>query len=126
MLLPAAGAKGFGLAFMIDLLCGLLSGGSYCEGLASMFSAPKHPADCSWLLIASIDPAHFGLSQDFTVAVAAAAEKLRDGKRQDGSSTGCSRPEIASAWPKNSAGGMIALAPAVVLAAQPYRIQSGY
>ena len=40
MLLPAAGAKGFGLAFMIDLLCGLLSGGSYCEGLASMFSAP--------------------------------------------------------------------------------------
>jgi LDH2 family malate/lactate/ureidoglycolate dehydrogenase len=28
MLLPAGGAKGFGLAFVIDLICGLLSGGA--------------------------------------------------------------------------------------------------
>ena len=28
MLLPAGGPKGFGLAFLIDLLCGLLSGGA--------------------------------------------------------------------------------------------------
>ena len=124
MLLPAAGAKGFGLAFMIDLLCGLLSGGSYCEGLASMFSAPEHPADCSWLLIA-IDPAHFGLSQDFTVAVAAAAEKLRDGKRQDGV-----RPAVRarrSQAPGQREGRRHDCARACrCVGAQPYRIRSGY
>ena len=67
MLLPAGGAKGFGLALMIDLLCAL-SGGSAGPEVGSMYGDASTPADCAWLLIA-IDPAHFGQDKPFAERV---------------------------------------------------------
>ena len=67
MLLPAGGAKGFGLALMIDFLCAL-SGGSVGPECGFMYGEASAPADCSWLLIV-IDPEHFGLEQPFAERV---------------------------------------------------------
>lgn len=68
MLLPAAGAKGFGLALMIDFLCAL-SGGKAGSEIRSNYTGLETPADCSWLFLV-LDPAHFGLSDDYGTRVA--------------------------------------------------------
>lgn len=74
VLMPAAGAKGYGLALMVDLLCAL-SGGSALGELTSMYGDPATPADCSWLFLA-IDPAHFGLTQPYAERVAGLAASV--------------------------------------------------
>ena len=58
MLLPAAGAKGFGLSFLIDLMCGLLSQGATGSQVRPLYGDFSVPYDCSHLFIA-IDVAHF-------------------------------------------------------------------
>jgi LDH2 family malate/lactate/ureidoglycolate dehydrogenase len=83
MLLPAAGPKGFGLAFMIDLMCGLLSGGSHGANVKPLYGNPVVPYDCSHLFIA-IDVAHFCDTAQFRAQAAAAAERIRAGKRAPG------------------------------------------
>jgi LDH2 family malate/lactate/ureidoglycolate dehydrogenase len=83
MLLPAAGPKGFGLAFLIDLMCGLLSGGAFGAAVKPLYGDAAAPYDCSHLFIA-IDVAHFTDPAAFRAATAAAAERLRNGKRAPG------------------------------------------
>jgi len=83
MLLPAAGAKGFGLSFVIDLLCGLLSQGATGAEVRPLYGDFAVPYDCSHLFIA-IDVAHFGDPGRFRHAAAAAAERIRSGKRAPG------------------------------------------
>lgn len=83
MLLPAAGPKGFGLAFMIDLMCGLLSGGASGEGVSPLYGDPAIPYDCSHLFIA-IDVGHFCELSRFRSQAAAAAQRIRGGKRAPG------------------------------------------
>lgn len=51
MLLPAAGPKGFGLAFMIDLLTGGLSGGAIGPEVSGLYGDPARPYRCSNLFI---------------------------------------------------------------------------
>jgi LDH2 family malate/lactate/ureidoglycolate dehydrogenase len=51
MLLPAAGPKGFGLAVMVDLLCGGVSGGALGAEVQPLYGASERPYDCShWFL----------------------------------------------------------------------------
>ena len=83
MLLPAAGPKGFGLAFMIDLMCGLLSGGAAGGEVKPLYGDPSIPYDCSHLFIA-IDVAHFCDVSSFRAQATAAAERIRTGKRASG------------------------------------------
>src|SRR5487761_1677191 len=83
MLLPAAGPKGFGLAFLIDLMCGLLSGGATGSAVQPLYGNFAVPYDCSHLFIA-IDVAHFADPVGFRSAAAAAAERLRAGRRAPG------------------------------------------
>jgi LDH2 family malate/lactate/ureidoglycolate dehydrogenase len=83
MLLPAAGPKGFGLAFMIDLMCGLLSGGAGGQNVKPLYGDPSVPYDCSHLFIA-IDVSHFCDISWFRSEAAAAAERIRSGKRAPG------------------------------------------
>ena len=54
-LLPLGGHKGFGLSLMIDVLCGVLSGGAFQHQLKSMYAAPGEPSGTCHLMIA-IDP----------------------------------------------------------------------
>ncbi|HEY7246009.1 MAG TPA: Ldh family oxidoreductase [Xanthobacteraceae bacterium] len=83
MLLPSGGPKGFGLAFVIDLMCGLLSGGAIGGEVTPLYGAPSRPYDCSHLFIA-IDVAHFCDPAEFRARAAAAAEHIRSGKRAPG------------------------------------------
>jgi len=111
MLLPAAGPKGFGLAFLIDLVCGLLSGGAFGSGVQPLYGDASVPYDCSHLFIA-IDVAHFGDPATFRAASAAAAERIRAGRRAPGVAQlfAPGEPE----WRRREqAAGQVALAPAV-------------
>jgi LDH2 family malate/lactate/ureidoglycolate dehydrogenase len=83
MLLPAAGPKGFGLAFLLDLMCGLLSGGASGAAVQPLYGDPSIPYDCSHLFIA-IDVGHFGDPAAFRLAAAAAAQRIRDSKHAPG------------------------------------------
>src|SRR5690606_8334154 len=83
MLLPAAGPKGFGLAFMIDLMCGLLSGGASAGQVQPLYGDPARPYDCSHLFIA-IDLGHFGDAETLAARAAEAAQAVRDGRRAPG------------------------------------------
>ncbi|MGH6675955.1 MAG: Ldh family oxidoreductase, partial [Xanthobacteraceae bacterium] len=80
MLLPAAGPKGFGLALIIDLMCGLLSGGASGDKVNPLYGDPAVPYDCSHLFVA-IDVAHFCDPSWFRAQSAAAAQHIRGGKR---------------------------------------------
>jgi LDH2 family malate/lactate/ureidoglycolate dehydrogenase len=83
MLLPSGGAKGFGLSFLIDLLCGLLSQGAIGAQVRPLYGDYAAPYDCSHLFIA-IDVAHFCDVEWFRKQAAAAAERIRAGKRAPG------------------------------------------
>lgn len=55
-LLPLGGHKGFGLSLMIDILCGIISGGAHQFDIKSMYGAPDAPSETGHMMIA-IDPA---------------------------------------------------------------------
>jgi LDH2 family malate/lactate/ureidoglycolate dehydrogenase len=83
MLLPSGGPKGFGLAFVIDLMCGLLSGGAVGEQVRPLYGDLSAAYDCSHLFIA-IDVAHFCDPDDFRTRASAAADRIRSGRRAPG------------------------------------------
>lgn len=76
MLLPAAGPKGFALSFLIDLMCGLLSGGATGAAVKPLYGNAGVPYDCSHLFIA-IDVGHFGDPTLFCKLATDAAERVR-------------------------------------------------
>jgi LDH2 family malate/lactate/ureidoglycolate dehydrogenase len=80
MLLPAAGPKGFGLAFVIDLLCGGLSSGGVGSAIRPLYGNAADPYNCSHAFVA-IDVAHFRDPEAFAqVAQNAAAQVSRSRK----------------------------------------------
>ena len=83
MLLPSGGPKGFGLAFVIDLMCGLLAGGATGGEVQPLYGDLSVPYDCSHLFIA-IDVAHFCDVDRFREQAAAAAERVRSSRRAQG------------------------------------------
>jgi LDH2 family malate/lactate/ureidoglycolate dehydrogenase len=76
MLLPAAGAKGFGLAFLIDLLCGVLSAGAWGERVQPLYGDRAVPYDCSHFFLA-LDAAAFRPRAEIEREVEAAAARIR-------------------------------------------------
>ena len=83
MLLSTGGPKGFGLSFLIDLLCGLLAQGASGAQVRPLYGDFAVPYDCSHLFIA-IDVAHFCDLDWFRAQAASAAERIRGGKRAPG------------------------------------------
>jgi len=51
-LLPLGAHKGFGLALMVDLFCGLLTGGAFLQDLKGMYKFPNDPSLTAHLFIA--------------------------------------------------------------------------
>ncbi len=84
MLLPSGGPKGFGLAFVIDLMCGLLSGGSVGNEVRPLYGDFAIPYDCSQLFVA-IDVGHFINPGTFRIRAEQAADRVRAGRRAAGS-----------------------------------------
>jgi LDH2 family malate/lactate/ureidoglycolate dehydrogenase len=111
MLLPAAGPKGFALSFLIDLMCGLLSGGATGPAVQPLYDNAGVPYDCSHLFIA-IDVAHFGDPANISRRAADAAERVRNGKRAPGVDRVYAPGEPE--WRKRqAAAGKVKLSPAV-------------
>ena len=51
-LLPVGGHKGFGLSLLVDILCGLITGGSFQHQLKSMYRYPDDPSNTAHMMIA--------------------------------------------------------------------------
>jgi LDH2 family malate/lactate/ureidoglycolate dehydrogenase len=75
LLLPAAGPKGYGLAFMVDVLTGVLSGGAFGAGVNGLYADAATPNDCAHLFIA-IDPPAFGERDAFVARVGELAAQV--------------------------------------------------
>lgn len=54
-LLPMGGHKGFGLALVVDILCGVLTGGAFMDQMKGMYKYPDDPSLTGHFMIA-IDP----------------------------------------------------------------------
>ncbi len=79
MLLPAAGPKGFGLAVMIDFLCGGLSTGGMGDNVMPLYGDAAVPYDCAHFFLA-IDVGAFRPREDFAGAVDAVAQRVRSSR----------------------------------------------
>jgi ureidoglycolate dehydrogenase (NAD+) len=73
---PVYGYKGYGLAFAIDLLCGLLNGMTFGRHINSMYEDLKEPRKIGHFLMA-IDPARFAGGDTFEAQVDALIADLR-------------------------------------------------
>ena len=123
MLLPSGGPKGFGLSFLIDLLCGLLSQGGSGAQVRPLYGDFSVPYDCSHLFIA-IDVAHFCALDWFRAQAANAADRIRNGKRAPGI-TQLFTPGEPEWQRRNRSGGQIVVEPAVVAMLQRYAERLG-
>lgn len=103
MLAPAAGPKGFGLAFVIDLLCGGLSGGAIGSEVRPLYGDPAQPYRCSQLFIA-IDTASFPDGAAFPQRVQAQAERVSGSKRAPGTPRVYAPGELAHATRESNGG----------------------
>ena len=63
-LLPVGGHKGYGLALVIDLLCGVLTGGAFLHGLKGMYKYPDDPSLTGHFFIA-INPLALMRKEEF-------------------------------------------------------------
>ena len=79
MLLPAGGAKGFGLAMMVDILSGGLSAGAVGAEVAALYGDPATPYGCAHFFLA-IDVAAFRPLAAFEAAAAAFLATIRDSR----------------------------------------------
>lgn len=82
MLLPAGGHKGFGLALMIDVLTGVLTGGGWGRHVSSLYRHLDQPNDVAHLFLV-IDPAHTG-EDGFAGRAAELAGAVRGSARAPG------------------------------------------
>lgn len=64
-LLPAAGAKGYGLSLMVEILAGVMTGAGVSGGVASMYEQLSEPGHNGHFMLA-IDPARFMPIAQFT------------------------------------------------------------
>lgn len=83
MLLPMGGAKGFGLALVIDLMAGLLATGALGDRITGLHVDIDRPFDTSHLFMA-IDIEHFRPLAGFLADADAAAERIRNSRRAPG------------------------------------------
>jgi LDH2 family malate/lactate/ureidoglycolate dehydrogenase len=123
MLLPSGGPKGFGLSFLIDLLCGLLSRGATGAQVRPLYGDFSLPYDCSHLFIA-IDVAHFCDLDWFRRQAAAAAARIRGGQRAPGVAELFTPGEPE--WQRRQrCGGQVRLEPSVIAMLQHYARELG-
>jgi LDH2 family malate/lactate/ureidoglycolate dehydrogenase len=83
MLLPAAGPKGFGLAFVIDLLCGGLSDGAVGVDVRPLYGDPAEPYRCAHFFLA-IHAGHFPVGDRLAERVRNQAMRVSGSRRGPG------------------------------------------
>jgi LDH2 family malate/lactate/ureidoglycolate dehydrogenase len=103
MLLPAAGPKGFGLAFLVDLLSGGLSGGAVGAEVQPLYGDPARPYRCSHLFLA-IDVGHFGSPDAFAARAGLELKRVGKARRAPGVERVYAPGELAFATREAAAG----------------------
>jgi LDH2 family malate/lactate/ureidoglycolate dehydrogenase len=103
MLLPAAGPKGFGLAFVIDLLCGGLSDGAVGAEVRPLYGDAGEPYRCAHFFLA-IDAGHFPVGDRFAERVRDQAARVSGSKRSAGIDRVYAPGELVWATRERSAG----------------------
>lgn len=97
-LMPAAGHKGYALAFLIDLLCGPLNGMPFGPHIPKMYGDVSARRELGALMIA-LDPARFGGGDMLAQTAAAMAREVRQqpAAAADGEVMAPGDPEVRSA-----------------------------
>ena len=116
-LLPAAGAKGFGLSFVIDLISGLLASGGWGPTLGEIGGDLNRPYNASYLFIA-LDIAHFRGLDGFLDEALAGVERVRQSRRAAGTARLYTPGERSAEALASAAGIVLAQAVATALAAR--------
>lgn len=83
LLLPAGAHKGYGLALVVDVLTGVLSGGGYGSHVKGLYADTSVPNDCAHAFLA-IDVAAFGDGEGFADRVADLAGQVTGSPRAPG------------------------------------------
>ena len=83
MLLPIGGPKGYGLALVVDVLTGVLSGGGFGAGVKGMYADTSVPNDCSHFFLA-LHVESFGDLQGFTDRLRELASQITESSRAPG------------------------------------------
>lgn len=112
MLLPAAGPKGFGLACIIDLLCGGLSGGGLGADVKPLYGNAALPYSCSHLFLA-LDLGHFPAGAELPRRAAAQLERIAASRKAPGVARIYAPGELANAT-RTANAGVCRLAPETV------------
>jgi len=83
MLLPAGGHKGFGLALIVDMLTGVLSGGAFGSQVRGLYADVSVPNDCAHFFLA-LDTDSFGGTDEFARRAADLAAEVLASPPADG------------------------------------------
>jgi LDH2 family malate/lactate/ureidoglycolate dehydrogenase len=113
MLLPSGMHKGYGLALMVDVLTGVLSGGSSGSLVQGLYADTSRPNDCAHTFVA-IDPGAFGSAEDFRANLARLEAEILDSPTAPGVERVYLPGEIESSREAGSASRGIALDPQVL------------
>jgi LDH2 family malate/lactate/ureidoglycolate dehydrogenase len=103
MLLPAAGPKGFGLAFVIDLLCGGLSDGAVGAEVRPLYGDAGESYRCAHFFLA-IDAGHFPVGDRLAARARDQAAHVSGSKRSPGIDRVYAPGELVWATRERSAG----------------------
>lgn len=82
LVMPMAGFKGYGIAMMIDIIAGALSGAAYLNTVNKFYSGTNTPMNVGQTFIA-IDPT-IVYGEEFLLLMDRYIEKIRDSKAADG------------------------------------------
>jgi LDH2 family malate/lactate/ureidoglycolate dehydrogenase len=82
-LLPIGGAKGYGLAMFVDIICGLLTGAAVGEHVGGLYDLGTGPQDVGHLFLA-IDVARFMPYEQFQNRMDAYIRQIKAVPRQEG------------------------------------------
>ncbi|WP_431803770.1 ureidoglycolate dehydrogenase [Halobacillus andaensis] len=85
-LLPFGGPKGYGLGLVVDVLTGILTGGSFGPGISAMYGDYKSNRELSHLIV-TIDPGLFIDKNEFLTNIDQMINELHDVKPADGFSS---------------------------------------
>jgi LDH2 family malate/lactate/ureidoglycolate dehydrogenase len=85
-LLPMGGHKGFGLSLAIDILCGLVTGGSFQHHLKSMYRYPADPSNTAHMMMV-INPLAIMPRAQLASRFAEFFDTVRGSPRWDGGET---------------------------------------
>lgn len=83
LLMPMGGHKGYGLALVVDILTGVLSGGGYGSHVKGLYADTSVPNDCSHAFLA-LDVAAFGDVDAFAGRLADLAAQITGSPRAPG------------------------------------------